>query len=179
MRLMLAAALLAASTALLSPQRVLCAPDERITLLENRQFHRELSSRIRQAKSSIHLVYFLFKITDSPGNLSTRIASELIDAARRGVQVTVVLEDGSHDDSIRRENRRTAKMLRRGGVTVIFDSPLRVTHVKAAVIDGRHVLMGSHNLTHSALTRNNELSLYVDSPTLASRILAYSAEATR
>lgn len=173
------AALLAASSVILVPERSFPSVEGSIQLLENRQFQRELSLRIRSATTSIHFVYFLFKITDSPGNLSARIASDLIAAARRGIPVTVVLEDGSRDDSIRRENRRTAKILRRGGVTVQFDSPTRVTHVKAAVIDGRHVFIGSHNLTHSALTRNNELSLYVDSPPLASRILSYTADTVR
>lgn len=143
------------------------AAQERIVLLENRHYMDELSTRIREAESSILLTVFLFKTTDSPGNLPSRIVSLLSDAARRGVDVTVLLEDGEKDESLRRENRRTARLLRKGGVRVVFDSPRRVTHAKAAVIDGRHVFIGSHNLTHSALSRNNELSVYIDSPTLA------------
>lgn len=150
--------------------------EEEVKLLENRAFQTELTSRIRGARTSIQMIYFLFKITDSPNNLPRRLAMDLMDAARRGVQVTVLLEDGGDDESVRHENARTARFLSRGGVKVRFDSPRRTTHVKAAVIDNRHVFVGSHNLTHSALSRNNELTLYVDSPRLASRILSYSAE---
>ncbi|GAB4296901.1 MAG: hypothetical protein Fur0034_06440 [Desulfuromonadia bacterium] len=143
------------------------AAEKQIVLLENRRYMDELSTRIREAESSILLTVFLFKTTDSPGNLPARIVSLLTDAARRGVDVTVLLEDGEKDESLRRENRRTARLLRKGGVRVVFDSPRRVTHAKAAVIDGRHVFIGSHNLTNSALSHNNELSVYIDSPTLA------------
>lgn len=143
---------------------------ERVTILENRRYAEELFSRIQNARSSILVAMFLFKTTDSPGNLPAKIVRLLTDAAQRGVEVTVLLEDGGRDESLRRENRKTARLLRRKGVQVLFDSPGRVTHAKAAVIDGRHVFIGSHNLTHSALTRNNELSVYLDSPAVAREV---------
>ena len=64
-------------------------------------------------------------------------------------------------------------VLTRGGVKVYFDSPSTVTHVKAVVIDGRYVYIGSHNLTQSALRHNNELSVLIDSPEMASEITSY------
>ncbi|MBU4177899.1 MAG: phospholipase, partial [Proteobacteria bacterium] len=44
---------------------------------------------------------------------------------------------------------------------------------KLAVIDRRYCLVGSHNLTQSALKHNHELSLLLDNPQLAEEILAY------
>jgi phosphatidylserine/phosphatidylglycerophosphate/cardiolipin synthase-like enzyme len=76
-------------------------------------------------------------------------------------------------DSLNRDNHETARQLRRGGVKVLFDDPRRTTHVKATVIDDRYVFIGSHNLTHSALSRNNELSVVIDSPELAREVTAY------
>lgn len=54
-----------------------------------------------------------------------------------------------------------------------FDSLRKTTHTKVVVIDGRYVYLGSHNLTHSALTRNNELSVLLDSPETAREITGY------
>jgi len=70
-------------------------------------------------------------------------------------------------------NRETAARLREKGNTVIFDSPRVNTHTKTAVIDGRYIFLGSHNLTNSALKYNRELSVYIDSPPLAEEILRY------
>ena len=45
--------------------------------------------------------------------------------------------------------------------------------MKTAVIDSRYVYIGSHNLTQSALQRNNELSVLIDSPEIAAEVKAY------
>jgi phosphatidylserine/phosphatidylglycerophosphate/cardiolipin synthase-like enzyme len=146
----------------------------RTTLLKNLEYGEALLKGIRNARSVILVSCYLFKITDFPDNLPRRIAEELIDARRRGVAVTVVLEQSREaDDSLNRENRSTGVLLSRGGVTVRFDSLRKITHTKVVVIDGRYVYLGSHNLTHSALTRNNELSVLLDSPETAREIAGY------
>jgi phosphatidylserine/phosphatidylglycerophosphate/cardiolipin synthase-like enzyme len=147
------------------------------TLLKNREYGEALLQGIRTARSTIIVSCYLFKITDFPGNLPRRIAEELIDARRRGVAVTVVLEQSREaDDSLNRENRATGMILSHGGVTVRFDSLRKTTHTKVVIIDGRFVYLGSHNLTHSALTRNNELSVLLDSPQAAREVTRYLGE---
>ncbi|NMC74162.1 MAG: phospholipase [Geobacteraceae bacterium] len=149
----------------------------RATLLKNREYGEALLHGIRTARSTILVSCYLFKITRFPGNLPRRIAEELIEARRRGVAVTVIFEQSREtDDSLNRENRSTATLLSRNGVTVRFDSLTTTTHAKAVIIDGRYVFLGSHNLTHSALTRNNELSVLLDSPEAAREAANYFGE---
>jgi phosphatidylserine/phosphatidylglycerophosphate/cardiolipin synthase-like enzyme len=141
----------------------------RAELLENGAYRGELVTRIRQAKRRIICAFYLFKVGERKGNLPAGIARELVKARQRGVEVTVILEGGRQLDQ---ENRAAAKMLSRRGVRVVFPTQ-RVTHVKAIVIDDRYSLIGSHNLTHSALSRNNELSVLLDSPELAGQVRRY------
>ena len=149
------------------------------TLLRNREFADALAEGIRSARSSVYLSFFLFKVTDARNNIPRQIAAELVRARQRGVEVTVLLERPSRDraasgnDSLYADNRRTADLLARGGVKVIFDSPSITTHTKVAVIDGHLVFLGSHNLSQSALQHNNELSVMLDSPGLAAEVKAY------
>ena len=147
----------------------------RTVLLKNREYADTLLRDIREARSSILFSCYLFKITGSRASLPRRIAEELVSARRRGIAVSVVLEkdSGRNNDRLGAENRHTAAFLARGGVKVIFDSPSVVTHAKAAVIDRRYVFLGSHNLTQSALRRNNELSVRIDSPEMAAEVTAY------
>ena len=149
------------------------------TLLKNSDFAEALIEGIRSAKKSVHFSFFLFKATNARNNIPRRIAEELVQARKRGVDVTVLLERPSGNrsqsggDSLYSDNRRTADLLSKGGVKVYFDSPSITTHTKVAVIDGRLVFIGSHNLSQSALKHNNELSVMLDSPELASEIKAY------
>jgi phosphatidylserine/phosphatidylglycerophosphate/cardiolipin synthase-like enzyme len=143
-------------------------------LLKNREYGEALIQGIRDARTSIVCSFYLFKITGSTGNQPRRIAEELVRANRRGVAVSVVLErDSGTNDRLGEENRHTAAYLSREGVKVHFDSPSVVTHAKVAVIDGRYIYLGSHNLTQSALRHNNELSVRIDSPEMAAEVTSY------
>lgn len=163
----LAALLFSAHTSLaqLSPQRT--------ELLENGAYSGALITRIREAKRRIICAFYLFKVGEGRGNLPSIIAAELIKARQRGVDVTVILDVGK---SVKLENRVVASRLAQNGVRVVFTSRHRTTHVKAVAFDDRYVVIGSHNLTQSALAHNNELSVLIDSPELAAKVRRYLDE---
>jgi phosphatidylserine/phosphatidylglycerophosphate/cardiolipin synthase-like enzyme len=142
-----------------------------VTLLKNREYVDSLLLGIRDARQSIACSFYLFKIGTGRGDHPRRIADELVRARQRGVAVKVILEEeGTQRGSLSEANHATAALLSRGGVAVRFDSPRVTTHAKVVVIDGRYVYIGSHNITQSALTRNNELSVRIDSPDLAAEV---------
>jgi phosphatidylserine/phosphatidylglycerophosphate/cardiolipin synthase-like enzyme len=148
-------------------------PPNRTALLEDGAYSGALVTRVRTAKRRIICAFYLFKVGEKRGNLPAAIAAELVRARQRGVEVTVILEGGK---SVGRENLAAAGVLLRGGVSVRFPGRQHVTHAKAVVIDDRYVLIGSHNLTQSALAHNNELSVMLDSPELAARVTRYLEE---
>ena len=144
------------------------------TLLKNQEYSDVLLKGIREARKEIIFTFYLFKLTESRGNQPREIAAELVKARKRGIDVTVILEEGSNrNDPLNSDNHATALFLSRNGVKVFFDSPRITTHAKVAVIDNRFVYMGSHNLTQSALRHNNELSVLIDSPEMALEIKSW------
>ena len=144
------------------------------TLLINRQYRDALLAGIRGANSRIIVSCYLFKISKFPDNQPRQVAEELIRARQRGVNVTVILEQSRDEsDFLNRENRATAAILSRSGIEIRFDSLRKTSHAKVVVIDDRYVFLGSHNLTHNALTRNNELSVRINSPEMAREITSY------
>jgi phosphatidylserine/phosphatidylglycerophosphate/cardiolipin synthase-like enzyme len=146
----------------------------KVTLLKNREYADALLKSIRNSGKSIILSCYLFKINTSKSDMPGKVAEELIKAGNRGVDVTVVFEISNDAiDSLNKENRETASFLSRKGIRVLFDSPRTKSHLKAALIDDRYVFLGSHNLTQSALKYNNELSVLIDSPAMASEIRGY------
>jgi phosphatidylserine/phosphatidylglycerophosphate/cardiolipin synthase-like enzyme len=144
------------------------------TLLRNQEYADALLSRIAKARTSIVCSFYLFKITESRRNQPRHIAAELIEARKRGVAVTVILERGKNSqDRLYADNRKTAEILSRGGASVHFAAPGVTTHNKIVVIDNRYIFLGSHNLTQGALRYNNELSVLIDSPEMAAEVRAY------
>jgi len=145
-----------------------------LTMLPDETFYAAVSSGIRRAKKEIRGCFYLFKATGSRGNLPRTLVDDLIAASRRGVDVVIELErDGPGNGSVYEQNRQTASLLSEGGVRVRFDGAKTTTHVKALVVDGRYVYLGSHNLTQSALKFNNELSVMVDSREFAEQVTTY------
>ena len=146
----------------------------RIRLLDDGDYFPFLLDAIDEATREIAMAFFLFKTNGHKTNYPDRIATHLIGAAERGIEVFVILERGRDSRSmVDRNNQDTAKRLEKGKVRVRFDTSGTTTHTKTAVIDRRFVILGSHNLTNSALKYNHELSLFVDSPALAEEVLDY------
>jgi len=144
-----------------------------IIMLPDKLYYQTLTSFIKQAQDSIDLSMYIFKTTKSAKNRPALLVKELGAAQKRGVQVRVVLEKSGYDDGLNKENQSTAKKLLSHNIKVYFDSDKQTTHSKIVVIDRRFSFIGSHNLTHSALSRNHEYSLLIDSEPLAKELVSY------
>lgn len=156
-----------------SIRRVIVTRPGEIQVLCDQEYYPALLHLLQSAARRVELVMFVFRVTEATNNRPARIADELIAARRRGVEVKVILEHSAYDDDLTQQHRRLARNLRQGGVAVQLGPRDTTTHNKIILIDDRFTLLGSHNLTHSALTRNNECSLLVDSPELAVRLRSY------
>jgi cardiolipin synthase len=117
----------------------------RVEVHENGAFFDVLLARVRAARCSVHFETFLWK----DGQLGRRLAEALIDRARAGVQVRVLLDaQGSKDagndvvQAMRDAGCRVTffhkRALRNIGVFIDRD------HRKILVIDGREGFAGGH-----------------------------------
>lgn len=108
---------------------------------------------IARAKSRIYLAHAYF-LPDR------RLVKALRSAARRGVEVRLLLAGRTDVFLARAATTRLYRDLLESGV-VIHEWHASVLHAKAAVIDGRRVLVGSFNLDPLSLT-NLEALVEVD-----------------
>lgn len=146
----------------------------------NRDYGNLLMKRLKEAKKSVFMIMFLasyypeYKDT-SPTNL---FIDELIKAKKRGLKVNIILEqsEDSRDSHSSTENLKTAMRLAAGGITVHLDPPEKTTHAKLLVIDEKIVVIGSANWSYSAMEKNNEASVIIESPELADFYIRYFEE---
>ena len=138
-------------------------------LLPNEEYYPYLKRYFQKAEKSIIGTIYLVKTSHHPENEPAALLRELISASKRNVYVEILLEN-SDDKFTRETNAAVAEMLRKAGVKVHLDSVRVATHAKTFVIDGRYCFLGSHNLTHAAMSKNAELSIFVDSPEIGKKI---------
>ncbi len=132
-------------------------------------YAREARRMIDGATTRVRVVVYVVRNDEGPVR---ELLQALADAAKRGVDVRVCLDYGAKfdDTAIDPKHEVPAAWLQAHGVTVVLDEEDRTTHAKIVVVDRRQVLVGSHNWTTSALTRNREASVMLDDATLADEL---------
>ncbi len=120
---------------------------------------RAIASVIATAQKSILVQAYSFT--------STPIAAGLIDAARRGVSVSLILDrtcaTGKYSEFV---------FFRNAGLAPLVDSAHAIAHNKVMVIDSSLVITGSFNFTFNADNHNAENCLFIADPDIAA---AYAA----
>ncbi len=118
---------------------------------------------IDQAQESIDVTIYLFS--------DETIAKALQRAARRGVQVRVLMEMNPFGGG--QSNAAMARRLRRAGIQVKDANPaFRYTHQKSLVIDRRVGVITTMNFTPSSFKRNREYGVIVREPALVEEMAA-------
>ena len=112
-------------------------------------------------KAKTNVLVQAYSFTSAP------IAKALVDAARRGVKVQVIL-----DDSQRTEKYSEADFLLHEGVPTFIDAKHAIAHNKIMVIDSHTILTGSFNFTKAAEESNSENLLVIEDAALAKKYTA-------
>lgn len=133
-------------------------------------YHTTALRLIAAARVRVSVVLYVAR-PDEDGPVA-HLVEALSAAARRGIDVRVVLDRGRdwRTGGVDLKNHDFTVQLQQSGVRVVLDEEKRTTHAKVLVIDDRHVVVGSHNWTRSALTSNREWSLLIDDPEVAAQI---------
>jgi cardiolipin synthase len=131
--------------------RVLATTPER-----DSEIYKSLVIAINESKTSIHLTAAYF-VPDQ------QIVDALVAAAKRGVDVKLVLPGVSDHSLIRYAGQNFYEPLLAGGVR-IFELQIAVLHAKTAVIDGAWSTIGSANIDRRSFIHNYELNVVIVDP---------------
>ncbi len=101
-----------------------------------------------------------------------RISEALVNAARRGVKVSVLIAgqvDNTVDRVVRVASRQALGAALKGGVKV-YEYTAALLHAKTLVIDGTWASIGSANLDNRSFALNHELNVAFYDATVAGRL---------
>jgi cardiolipin synthase A/B len=118
---------------------------------------------IDSAQHSIHVDMYILT--------SEKVVDALISAHYRGVDVKVILEERTG------ANYLAFSRLRGAGTGVCWASEAyKLSHPKMIIVDGQKALVGSHNLSNSALNSNREISLLVQGNIVSTLISLFDSD---
>lgn len=145
----------------------------KLYVLTDREYYNSILYDLRRANNTIlismyEMVYDPYDTFDWANDL----IRELVDARRRGVNVTVIIEYRTYRGYMD-ENMEAYRYLSENGVKVILDNDTETDHMKIVVIDSYIVYVGSHNWSESGLYYNREVSIKIVSRDVASLLERY------
>jgi len=91
------------------------------------------------------------------------LLDDLVEASGRGVDVKLILDSSSWNESNTELNENFGRILVGRGVAVYMDDPEVTTHTKLILVDDDLVVVGSTNWSYYALDTNNETSVFLRS----------------
>jgi len=120
------------------------------------EYYQELKRLFSVAEKSVLVVSFLFREKSHFGR-------DLVDMLRslvvRGIQVYYVLNSRLSSNASVREVDKLVAQFQRAGIHAFKWHTSAVCHAKVVVVDQRYCLIGSHNISDRAITRNIEISV--------------------
>jgi cardiolipin synthase len=122
----------------------------------NRATYLMYVAAIAHARKSAHIIQSYF----APDR---QVLEALTDAARRGVDVLIILPGSTDHAVVRQAGRWRYGQLLRSGVKV-YERQGAILHAKTAVIDGVWSTVGTTNLEMWSLGRNDEINAVVLGP---------------
>ncbi|MEO7497020.1 MAG: cardiolipin synthase [Massilia sp.] len=135
------------------------------------EIYKSLVLAIQESKKSIHITSAYF-VPDQ------QIVDALIGAAKRGVDVKLVLPGVSDHGLVMHAGRAFYDQLLAGGVQ-IYHLQVAILHAKTAVIDGAWSTIGSANIDRRSFIHNYELNVIVLDPAFGRDMEAAFAEDLR
>ncbi len=150
-----------------------------VTPLVNEQYFHTVHKALRTAKDSIFCVMYLAKYSEKyDSGYPNILINDLIKAHKRGLEVKVILDHNiqfwlrnKKRNKIERKSNSAYKKLQRAGVPVFYDDKKQITHSKILIIDQYITVLGSTNWTYSALNKNNEASILIESSEVAKEFI--------
>ena len=150
-----------------------------VRLLADEDYAPALDTLLAHAERSIDVTMFSCVLPqDAKASHPVRkILDRLIERATAGVQVRVVFDHGiplsRQKPGDEPPSDQGARYLADHGIAVRWDEDARTTHTKSLVLDGHWCVIGSTNWSYSALCKNREQSVVIDSVQLASDLTTH------
>lgn len=142
-----------------------------IKALIDEKYRQELRIAMEGATSSIMITMFEIESGRGTRDRDARALVELVcSRARAGIRVRVLLSQIFPNRWSDRKNQVSAWRLLNEGCEVGYLPGNRTVHAKVVIIDGKVILVGSHNWTRFSLGYNLEISVMTDDEGLVETI---------
>jgi len=126
---------------------------------------------VKEAKHSIELLNYIATMPSIRSSINFRNLHESMKiAGKKKIICNAIFSKGEKNSSLNASNERVMQSLKESNWNCKTIDGARILHGKAWIFDSRLIVIGSHNLTESAMTKNIEFSVITDDPTVMQKM---------
>lgn len=145
-----------------------------VTPLPAKTYLMKLSDVIASARESVDIIQYQWKFMTFAKNSELQIFNQgILRQIRSGIKYRVILNANGFSPRLTRYNMDTKRHLENAGAQVKFGANRAITHAKLFIIDSQHVFLGSHNMSDSAVSVNDEVSVLISNREVANEYKRY------
>ncbi len=128
-----------------------------------KSYSKRMCDLIDGAQDNILVLMYDWKwYNNDPFSDISQINHAFVRASRRGIKVRALTN-----------YLNVVDQLKLSGIQAKAMNSTKLMHSKAVIVDGKHVVMGSHNFTNNAMKNNIETSLFLEEEHLAKELTDY------
>lgn len=142
-----------------------------LVLLFNHHIVPALASLFQCAKRDIFVVQYHFRPGTRPRREFAQILDALLAAADRGVRVRILLNHPRQPRTRPASHGSLYADLEHPGIKIRHHRDSQVLHSKLSIIDEEVTVMGSHNYSQPSFSTSQNVSVIIQAPTFALRVL--------
>lgn len=136
------------------------------TLIANDNIVSWIIAAVATANVTITILQYQFRITPRSPKRLTAIVYALLNAARRGVKINILLNDSTRSRPGGRQHGTLAELLDHPNITISHHTGKSILHTKLLLVDKHMAILGSHNYSASSFSRSLNLSVATDEQAL-------------
>lgn len=139
-----------------------------VRLLSGDNYAPAMLDLIQAATHSLDLAAFgISSYWPARGSRQFDIFTALLSAPARGIRCTAVLATHKRSSATARFNKAASVKLAEAGWQIKWAPQAHLLHAKFIQADKKTTIMGSHNISHTAITSNIDLSAVIRYPSAA------------
>ena len=144
-------------------------------VLNGPEYYARLMECVKGAKTCIEAALYTTSLReDNPRSQTKALLEALIEAKKRGVKVSLVVDfRGEASWKYGDKSYAAYYFLKERGIEAELDEAGTPLHAKVVVVDGAACLVGSSNWSDYAFTINDELNIYSDIPASVAKASAW------
>lgn len=137
------------------------------TLIPDEKYQTEAARLIASAVGDVLISTFkIQRPTRRRAPVLTALLDTICDKSRAGVRIRFLMNWDDKFKGVAKTNSAVANAFRAAGVDVRYLPGGRCSHAKILIVDGRQMMIGSHNWSVQSFTRNFEVSILTDDANL-------------